>query len=76
MNFKINIWTLKIDIQIWNFLLKFKKLIWSKNSHLNSKLLFLNPNISISIDHKNGHFKFEYFYLNLKIDISILKFVI
>jgi len=45
---------------------------------LNSKLIFSNQKISISIqkiiiDHKNGHFNFEDFYVNMKIYISALK---
>jgi len=45
---------------------------------LNSKLIFSNPKISISIqkiiiDHKNGNLNFEYFYVNMKIYISDLK---
>ncbi len=45
---------------------------------LNSKLIFSNQKINISIqkfiiDHKNGHFNFEDFYVNMKIYISALK---
>ncbi len=45
---------------------------------LNSKLIFSNQKISISIqkiiiDHKNGHFNFEDFHVNMNIYISALK---
>jgi len=42
LNFKILIWILY-------FQFKFKKAFWSKNWYLNSKLIFSNPKINISI---------------------------
>jgi hypothetical protein len=42
LNFKFLIW-------IWYFQFKLKRLNWSKIWFLNSKLIFLNPKISISI---------------------------
>jgi len=60
------------------FSLNSKRLIWSKNWYLNSKLIFLKPKLlckfrKLLIDYKNGHSNFEYFYLNMKNYISTLK---
>ncbi len=45
---------------------------------MNSKLIFSNPKISISIkklliDCKNGHFNFEYFNMNIQLYTSTLQ---
>jgi len=42
-------WIWKLTFQSWKFLFKFKNIISSKTWYLNSKLLFSNLEISISI---------------------------
>jgi hypothetical protein len=49
MNLKINIWTSNFRFEYDIFNLNSKRLIWFLNWYLNSKLIFLNPKISISI---------------------------
>jgi hypothetical protein len=66
----IVIWIWKLTFQFWKLIFTLKKLIWSKNWYLNSKLLFSNPKISISIQthllNLNIDIDFKYFYDNFK----------